>query len=722
MPGRRPRAGGAARRPDRLSWLPTLSFSVLAALAALIAGVLQGQIAPLPIVIAGLLMLVVISITQSVIEQRRRKSGDPQPGLSAEALATRSRSAREYLIDRMREWMAKELSSPGRITDVRPRFRLVPDRVDPRPPPLGPDGADAPLPGGTSARDLYDRAGSQLLILGEPGAGKTALLAELARSLLDDATRSSDAVPVVFQLQSWAVDRQALEEWLVAGLSRDYGVNRQLGGRFVEEDRVIPLLDGLDEVAEQHRTACVEAINDFHQEHGQLPLVVCSRVQEYEEAQALLHLRGAVEIEPLAWEDVLDHIGRSRSPGLSAALQHDPDLCQLLTTPLLLHLASIAYQDRSPSPAGPGGRPPSGPGPGAEPEELHRRRARVLTDYVNRVLRARGEDVDSRYGTAVTLATLGWLASAMQAHRQPVFYLDRVQPDWLRTPEQRRAAPAIATAAVVLLHVLLATLAIGLVSAITVVMGGRPELPPVSPGQLVPRLAPLAPLLLAGSVALALVVHDRTIEPVHWSHETFRRNLPALAPGGGAAGALLGSLAALVDLRPVAPSLELLSLVAVGTLVGLLAGLGLAAATGYELAPDSAPAEPSADIRTLRRTALTGALAGPLVLCPLVAAICAAALQHTAQQAPPQAIGLIALFVTVPLSLFSAVRLGGGAYLRHRAVLRLLARDGLATRDMIGFLAHAARLNLVRRQGGGYEFVHPLMRQWFAELQPGRRG
>ena len=51
-------------------------------------------------------------------------------------------------------------------------------------------------------------------------------------------------------------------------------------------EQVLPLVDGLDEVAAEHKSACVEAINAFHRQYGQLPLVVCSRTNEYESLQA----------------------------------------------------------------------------------------------------------------------------------------------------------------------------------------------------------------------------------------------------------------------------------------------------------------------------------------------------------------------------------------------------------------------------------------------------
>jgi len=62
-----------------------------------------------------------------------------------------------------------------------------------------------------------------------------------------------------------------------------------------------------------------------------------------------------------------------------------------------------------------------------------------------------------------------------------------------------------------------------------------------------------------------------------------------------------------------------------------------------------------------------------------------------------------------------ALRRGVGAYVRHALLRSLLAAAGAAPRGYVGFLEHAARLILLRRRGGGYEFVHRMLLEHFAE-------
>ncbi len=59
-----------------------------------------------------------------------------------------------------------------------------------------------------------------LLVLGEPGAGKTTMLLELARDLLSRAERDPiKPMPVIFSLSAWTEAKPSLAEWLVDELN-----------------------------------------------------------------------------------------------------------------------------------------------------------------------------------------------------------------------------------------------------------------------------------------------------------------------------------------------------------------------------------------------------------------------------------------------------------------------------------------------------------------------
>src|SRR5262249_23058441 len=74
----------------------------------------------------------------------------------------------------------------------------------------------------TGTQDLlatYENADRALLILGEPGGGKTCLMLRLAERLIARAEQDAEApIPIVLNLTSWAERKGELEAWMVEEL------------------------------------------------------------------------------------------------------------------------------------------------------------------------------------------------------------------------------------------------------------------------------------------------------------------------------------------------------------------------------------------------------------------------------------------------------------------------------------------------------------------------
>ncbi|QQM38056.1 NACHT domain-containing protein [Streptomyces liliifuscus] len=228
----------------------------------------------------------------------------------------------------------------------------------------------------TEITDILTRRapGRRLLVLGEPGAGKTMLLVVLLLGLLDRRS-PGDAVPVIFPLASWN-PKQSLEAWMANRLTTDYpalsqhhtGYSGQNTARALLDNRLIlPILDGLDELAPSSRSAALVAINAALPPGR--PMVLSSRSTEY--GQALRpgtgvpqRLNGAagIVLEPLSLDTVASYLRRDAggegtlaadrwNPVLDRMTQGSP-LATVLTTPLALFLARTIYNPR-PDEAGP---------------------------------------------------------------------------------------------------------------------------------------------------------------------------------------------------------------------------------------------------------------------------------------------------------------------------------------------------------------------------------
>jgi serine/threonine protein kinase len=556
---------------------------------------------------------------------------------------------------------------------IEPRLSLQPDAVaQPWAAVLQqPDHGPRPLPSGTRIAERFDACGSALLILGAPGAGKTTLLLQLAAALLERA-RHDDAepVPVVFHLSTWAETRRPLSDWLVDELQQRYDVPPAVGRHGIDADAVVPLLDGLDEVAPAHRAACVAAINAFRRQRGMARLAVCSRHGDYDALPARLELAQAIVVASLTRAQIDAALQRAGEPlaGLRVALAGDAQLRELLSTPLLLGIAALTYQDHSVT------------APAAA--TLAERRTQLFAAYTREMFARRAPL--TRYDAEQTLQWLGWLANAMLQHHQSVFYLEAMQPSWL---PHRLERWAVGAGSIVLC---------GLATGLVVGLGSSVE------GDVAFRLPVSLLMGLAGGLVFGALGWGDRIRPIaglHWSWACLRQDLPAKLTLALGVGLILHVGVSLVFDRTVAAALGAMAVLGFGYFAGLDRDM-------LHREPDRI-ASPNDGIRQSLRNALRGSVTG-------------AALGAAAGALAAGSPGL--LFCTAVFGLVMALIAGAHACLQHLMLRGLLWRGDCAPWQLVTFLEFAAERMLVRRVGGGYAFVHRQLLEYFAALHAARRG
>lgn len=207
-----------------------------------------------------------------------------------------------------------------------------------------------------------------LVITGGAGTGKTTLAVQLLLELLAHPRRG-EPVPVLFSLVGWDPRKQPrLQDWLVARLERDYPALRSFGEdtarALVERGKILPILDGLDELPVTLRADIVTALNDAVLPGGG-GLILTSRRAEFAEAVtdagdvltaaaviaplALTRIEGASYLRKLlppdpgtTWSTVLSQL----ETGTAA------DLAAVTASPLGLWLVRTVYVDghRDPTP------------------------------------------------------------------------------------------------------------------------------------------------------------------------------------------------------------------------------------------------------------------------------------------------------------------------------------------------------------------------------------
>jgi hypothetical protein len=553
-----------------------------------------------------------------------------------------------------------------------------------------PDRKPRQLPLGTSATDVFDEVHGTLLILGAPGAGKTTTLLELTRDLLVRADQdASMPIPVVFHLATWAVQRQPLSEWIVEELASErYKVPRDLAQEWVKQEKILPLLDGFDEVAFGYRSQCATAINQFQKEHGFLSLVVCSRTAEYRALGIQLHLEAAILIQPLNQRQISSYLLQLGDPleNMRRALERDRTLWEIVETPLLLSIAVLAYQGESSTALPSGGT-------------AEDRRRRLLMAYVEKMFKHRRacDDVTKQR----TIRWLAYIARGLAWRWQSAFYPSSISVNWLPSLFQQYLIigstcffaglfPGLATG---IIMSLLFGPAVGVFSGIVSGLAGALIGLPTA------RDEDLSLLDVAGSTRLGRLWEGirNTGRSIFWSSII-------LVLVGGILGLVIAATLALS--RNGSINNEGFN--------GLLIGGALGAFVAFSTAPtiwritDILPLlnrhglHPNANTRVPLTIAVDLTLSVGIVSSILLTLV----VDST-----------VALTIGCLMGLAVGYGTTGVLIARYWGVRLLLAWDGLAPRQYRDFLPDAAGRTFLYKVGEGYVFLHRLVLDYFAQLE-----
>ncbi|MEV0297649.1 NACHT domain-containing protein [Nocardia sp. NPDC050710] len=203
----------------------------------------------------------------------------------------------------------------------------------------------------------------RLMIIGAGGAGKTVLAIELIVGLLE--TRSADgAVPVRLSASEWDPHHDTVEALLIMQLEQTYGMLRSSAAALVEARKIVPVIDGLDEMdsdgAGAYTSRAARAIAELntyqHGRHRSSVVVTCRtdqhaaldaarvwmrnaatlEVQPVTAARAVQFIRARV-IDPARWEPIIAAIAAAPSGPIALGL----------STPWRLTLAVTVYDQRN---------------------------------------------------------------------------------------------------------------------------------------------------------------------------------------------------------------------------------------------------------------------------------------------------------------------------------------------------------------------------------------
>ncbi len=611
------------------------------------------------------------------------------------------------------------------------------------------------LPAQTRVLDVLDEAGGAtgdgLLILGEPGAGKTTLMVELAAQLAERAERdASQPLPLYLPLSTWAIRKRPLNEWVVEQLDRLYKIAPEIGRRLLERERpeALLLLDGLDEMARHDsRSACVREINRFSAEYP-LAIVVSSRRAEYAALRPPLELETAVLVRPLAPALVLARLQAYDAKGVLALVDEDPSILELLTSPLLLSMLTLAYAGRDADEI-----PLRGP-----PED---RLSTLIHDYVERrfELERQTDGGSNAYPTDRTAHWLATLATGLERFQQSIFLIERLRADVLpsrRAARLVRMAPKVAfgagagvitAVATVLLAARLSYHELPLLQVlIWIVFGVTADA--IQPLRFRSRLACWAGLAIVTGTVYALALGQdlegvvsqclyyminfapigellvrlmppdiRPAERLSWSWQRTRPFILRGLIGGVVAGSAFGWLfITTIHQQGGDVGAHGYWLIVFGPTIGLLWAGSRGVGRGLTPVPREARSRPNEGIRqSARYGVLVGLATLALVTATVVLGFAAWALVAGAEEGAFMNVLVLSIAWGCGCGLLLGLACGGGAALQHSVLRVLLWRYGLAPLRYTRWLGYGVRLRLLYWGiGGGHRFIHRVVQDHFA--------
>lgn len=199
----------------------------------------------------------------------------------------------------------------------------------------------------------------RLIILGDPGSGKTMMSIELTLQLLKSGDPNAP-VPIRLSLAGWDIQR-SLEDWLADRLVVDYGIRATSAKELAtaRPRKLLPVLDGLDEMdradADKPRRAlqALRILNEYIDGPARGRVVLTCRSERFaqlEASGAALRDSTKVQILPLQHGQIVNYIENrfesaptQRQRWLRTLDEHAGVLDEVLSTPWRLHLATTLF-------------------------------------------------------------------------------------------------------------------------------------------------------------------------------------------------------------------------------------------------------------------------------------------------------------------------------------------------------------------------------------------
>jgi F0F1-type ATP synthase assembly protein I len=505
--------------------------------------------------------------------------------------------------------------------------------------------------------------GGRLLILGQPGGGKTTTLLELAEELIDTAINDKNQpIPIILELSGWRDESVSILEWLGLQLKQKYNLAPGISKAWLEQGKILPLLDGLDELGLEKQRKCIQAINKYLDSDATRDLVICCREEEYKKGNIKLStLHGAICLQELSDKQIKEYLNQFNKIQLWQSIQQNSDFLELARTPLFLSMMIIAYKGK----------------PIQTQQEL-------FAAYIDRrfELKPIGKGETSY---RKTIEYLTYLAKRLK-QTQTEFLIENIQSDWLQNQQKKWVYKLISEMIIGLIIGLIGGLIGGLIFEIIGLIGGLI-------------------IGLIGGLIVGLIGKETSIEAVELIKFTFTFTFTALKRliVGLIVGLLFGLLFGLFY--------GLIYGLILGTILGLIYGLILGLISGLkgEIEEKSIPNQ---GIWNSVKNMFFLTIIFTLITFFIVIWIKPFLIPFLRTEE----ITLIERIILLLTAFLGFLLSGGEACIKHFSLRLVLWFDGCIPWNYASFLGYAVNRRIIQQVGGRYRFVHRLLLEHFANM------
>lgn len=183
---------------------------------------------------------------------------------------------------------------------------------------------------------LRDGIDGRLLILGDPGMGKTHTLLAMGEELLNRSEQRGP-VPVLVDLSGWSGEN--LDQWLVAYLWEVYRICQPTAMVWLQAGQLTLLLDGFDHLPTPRQRACAKEINTLLRTNPEQTALLCCHRRVLEASGIdFSEFNSGLYIVPLAAQQVKDYLLAQGCDALWPQVKASKALQQLGRFPLYLTL------------------------------------------------------------------------------------------------------------------------------------------------------------------------------------------------------------------------------------------------------------------------------------------------------------------------------------------------------------------------------------------------